>query len=286
MEINNNEKTIIYIMSDVRSGSTLLENILSNAPKTLSVGEIHHLDSYLYKGKRGKTVNWVCSCGKSTSDCEYWKAILTNLKRKNIKISNTSIKQTKSGNKQIIENYNLGVIKHIDEIYNAIFDENDVDIIVDSSKKTTHGQLLYNNSKYNIRIIYLKRDIRAVTFSKAKWAKKNNQKEKSLYHILRRTKIHDIKLKKALRTIAPDHLIEIKYEELAKQPHRAIKQIVQKFGLPSFDVPEYMDFSNNHTIGGTPTKFEKSPIKYDDKWEELSKRKPVFHVVGKLVDLL
>ena len=66
------KKTIIYVMSDVRSGSTLLENILSNAPNTLSVGELHHLDSHLYKGKWGRPWNWTCSCGKSIDNCKFW----------------------------------------------------------------------------------------------------------------------------------------------------------------------------------------------------------------------
>lgn len=282
----NYKKTIIYIMSDVRSGSTLLENILSNAPNTISVGELHHLDSHLYKGKWGKTWNWACSCGKSLNECKFWKTVFSNLEKKNIKVSNTSIRPISKDNKSNIVDYNLEVIKHIDEIYDAIFEENDVNIIIDSSKNTAHGQLLYNNSKYNIKIIYLKRDIRAVAISKAKWAEKFKQNEKNLFNILRRTKIHDIKLKKALKTIDPNRLIEIKYEALAKEPQQTIEQLVQKFGLPSFEVPEYMDFSNNHTIGGTPNRFEKSPIKYDDKWKKISKRKPVFHVVGKTLDLL
>jgi hypothetical protein len=279
------KKNIIYVMSDVRSGSTLLENILSSAPNMLSVGELHHLDSHLYKGKWGRTWNWTCSCGKSIKNCNFWNKVIRKLGNRNIKITQTSINLINKDN-SIVKANNLEVINKIDDIYDAIFEENNANIIVDSSKNIAHGKLLYDNSKYNILIIYLKRDIRAVTISKNKWEKKFNHKEKGIFHILLRTKIYDIKLKKALKSIDPKHLIEINYEELAKKPQQTIRKIVQKFDFPSFDVSEYMDTSSSHTIGGTPSRFEKSPIKYDDKWEKISKRKPVFHVVGKLMDLL
>ena len=265
-------------MSDVRSGSTLLENILSNMPKTLSLGELHHLDSHLNKGKWGKTWNWTCSCQKSIDSCKFWNKIISNLSDKKIKITQTSINP-------INKTDNFEVIKKIDHIYDSVFEENDVDIIVDSSKKTIHGQLLYDNSKYKVLIIYLKRDIRAVSISKAKWAKKFNLKRKSIFNFLWRTKIHDIKLKKALKSIDPKHFISIKYEELAKKPNQILKQIAQKFDLSPCDAPKYMDFTNSHTIGGTPNRFEKSPIRYDNKWERISQSKPIFHLVGKLIDL-
>lgn len=278
------KKTIIYIMSDVRSGSTLLENILSYAPKTISVGELHHLDSHLYRGKWGKTWNWNCSCGKSIVDCEFWKKILNNLKRKNIKISATTLNSENNVKNEIREKFNLDVINHINEIYTAIFDEANVDVIIDSSKHKRHGILLYKNSNYNIRIVYLKRDIRAVSISKAKWANKFQQKRKNLLNILVRTKLYEIKTKKLLKSIPQEHFISIRYEELAKQPQIVANRISEKFRLSYFDAPKYMDYTNKHTIGGTPSRFETRKIKYDSSWEIKAKQKPVFYFIGGLIN--
>src|SRR5690606_36893435 len=91
------KKTIIYIMSDVRSGSTLLENILSNSPDIVSVGELHHLDSHLNKGKWGVTWDWKCSCGSEFSDCSFWSTVLENLKEKRLnKIEQTAVSKNRS----------------------------------------------------------------------------------------------------------------------------------------------------------------------------------------------
>lgn len=276
-------------MSDVRSGSTLLDNIFSNAPNTISVGELHHLDSHLYKGKWGKTWNWTCTCGKSIIDCEFWKKVLDNLKEKKVKIENTSLKKIKKNDTETEKNkkkeFNEKVIKLINEIYDAIFEETDSDILIDSSKHIEHGIELYKtNKKYNIKIIYLKRDIRAVVLSKLKWAQKFGREKSSAYEILIRTKFHDIFLKQQIKKILKEDIIQIKYEELSKKPQEIINKITEKFLLPHFEVPEYMDLTNSHTIGGTPSRFKKSKIKYDKNWEKRSKKMPFFHVLGKIVD--
>jgi hypothetical protein len=277
-------------MSDVRSGSTLLENILSNAENTLSVGELHHLDSHLYKGKWGKTWNWTCTCGKNIIDCEFWGKILSNLKNKKIKVDNTSLKKVNKNDSglEVKEkyDYNKKVIKLINEIYAAVFEETGSDIIIDSSKHTEHGFELYKKSNYKIKIIYLKRDIRAVVLSKLKWAKKFGHKNSSIYKTLYGTKLHDIFLKKQIKQVANEDIIRVSYEELAKKPQETINKIIKKFELPYFNVPEYMDFSCNHTIGGTPNRFEKSKIMYDNGWKKQSNKMPFFHMIAKVIDFI
>jgi hypothetical protein len=279
-------KTILYIMSDVRSGSTLLENILSKAPNVICVGELHHLDSHLHKGKWGKTWNWKCSCGKSIGNCEFWEKILANLQNKKIELENTSLRPVNKVNafSEKDKKYNLKVIKLINEIYKAIFEETNVNVIIDSSKHTDHGIMLYKNSDYKIKIIYLKRDIRAVVLSKAKWAKKFKTPEKNIYTILRRTKIRDIKLKRKIKEIPNDDVIKIEYEQLALHPKSTINKIIEKFHISHFKVPEYFDIENNHTIGGTPNRFEKNKIVLDNTWMKKSKQKPLFHIIGKIID--
>ena len=54
--------TVIYIISDRRSGSTLLENILSKSNETVSVGELAMLKGHILKEGPGEIWNWNCSC--------------------------------------------------------------------------------------------------------------------------------------------------------------------------------------------------------------------------------
>ena len=48
--MNSTEKiTVIYIISDRRSGSTLLENMLSKSEEIISVGELAMIRGHIYK---------------------------------------------------------------------------------------------------------------------------------------------------------------------------------------------------------------------------------------------
>ena len=38
--------------------------------------------------------------------------------------------------------------------------------------------------------------------------------------------------------------------------------------MKAFPTPEFMELVEDHTIGGTPGRFSKKPIQYDDSWKE------------------
>src|SRR5215210_5593596 len=77
------KKKIIYIMADNRSGSTLLENILSKSNECFSVGELDMLKGHLNKKEAGARWNWNCSCGSPLSECNFWKPIVEELYKTN-----------------------------------------------------------------------------------------------------------------------------------------------------------------------------------------------------------
>src|SRR5207237_7541437 len=68
--------TVIYVMADVRSGSTLLENILSKSDETVSVGELALLKGHILHRGPGIKWNWNCSCGTPVMECSFWKDAL------------------------------------------------------------------------------------------------------------------------------------------------------------------------------------------------------------------
>src|SRR5690242_9267801 len=71
-------KTVIYVVSDRRSGSTLLENILSKSPQVTSLGELNTLKGHILKQGPGERWNWNCACGQPLTLCEFWSPILKN----------------------------------------------------------------------------------------------------------------------------------------------------------------------------------------------------------------
>src|SRR4051812_18760823 len=77
--------TVIYVMADVRSGSTLLENILSKSNETVSVGELALLKGHILHQGPGVKWNWNCSCGTPVLKCDFWEDALKGV---DVKASN------------------------------------------------------------------------------------------------------------------------------------------------------------------------------------------------------
>ena len=67
---------VIYIAGEGRSGSTLLERILGQHNKIFAAGELIHI------WERSFMENQLCSCGKSFYECEVWKDIISNFRKK------------------------------------------------------------------------------------------------------------------------------------------------------------------------------------------------------------
>src|SRR6476619_4916661 len=88
----NNKPTIIYIMSDNRSGSTLLENILSKSDECFSVGELTMMKGHLLKNGPGEKWKWTCACGKPLTECEFWGSIVQQTYTTNPENFESSIK--------------------------------------------------------------------------------------------------------------------------------------------------------------------------------------------------
>src|SRR6266576_6932337 len=61
---------VIFILGYTRSGSTLLEQLLSMAPGSVAVGEM----TYLWEQRVRN--NSYCGCGSKWVDCPFWHSVL------------------------------------------------------------------------------------------------------------------------------------------------------------------------------------------------------------------
>lgn len=279
-------KTILYIVSDVRSGSTLLENILSKSNEVVSVGELHHLDSHLHKGKWGSSWNWKCSCGESFDSCKFWTKVFKDMNVLDFDdIKNTEVKYEKLSG-AVEESKRQATLELLDRIYTSVFNTTGVKVVVDSSKRPLQGKAIYENSSFNVKILYLKRDLRAVVISKNKWSMKFYDKSLDLYKVLWSSYKHRINCKKVLREVRDEDLYVINYEHMLSDLQFNLDSISSFVGFSTFRVPEYTVLDNDHTIGGTPGRFEKRKIKLDSQWKKTAKKKPIFNTIGFILNKL
>lgn len=281
------KRTIVYIVSDVRSGSTLLENVLSKSSQVVSLGELHHLDSHLHKGKWGRTWNWSCSCGTSFDKCDFWQRVFTEMGISDVnEIDKTTLSPLMNGLSPKGKEQQMRTLKLLNRIYEAVFNVARTNVIIDSSKTPNQGALLFKNSPYEFKIIHLKRDIRAVTISKIKWNTQFFGKSLNPKKVLFSSFRYRLRCNRLLNNLDKSNVLSLKYEDFISNPQKELNLIAEFIGLEPFTMPEFMELNDDHTIGGTPNRFEKRKIKFDDNWIKAVNEKPLMKFIGAVLNKL
>ncbi|MEP6513592.1 MAG: hypothetical protein ABJA79_06975, partial [Parafilimonas sp.] len=54
----------------------------------------------------------------------------------------------------------------------------------------------------------------------------------------------------------------------ATHTHDELQRIFTAFDMQPFETPKFMELHEDHTIAGTPGRFSKRPIEYDDTWKK------------------
>lgn len=284
------KKTILYIMSDVRSGSTLLENILATTPYSISVGELKLLETYVNYGKVNQTEDLKCNCGNNWKNCELWSDIITKVKDKyngdlSLQMKPKTNKIYKLKNYPNKNQLNNKIREKLNFVYSLIFINKNVNTIIDSSKDEIQLLGIYNQLDFDVKIIYIKRDIRAVTYSKLKWLKKLKEIEENKYKILFLCALKRIKQNLVFTKIAEKDKLILSYEEIAKDTQKTLDKISEKFDLEKIEVTGYMNSQLTHAIAGTPDRTPNRKIVYDDTWRQKS-RSFIFNTIGSLLNKL
>jgi len=285
-------------MSDNRSGSTLLENILSKSDECFSVGELAMLKGHLLKNGPGEKWNWNCACGNPLTDCVFWSSILKqtylahpetfatgltwNFKSKALALNGMfPFLFKKKFLKVINQPANQQVTNTLSELFRLVQEKSGKNFIVDSSKNPLQALAIYKKiTGFNVKLIWLKRDLRAIVTSKTKWKSLNKKKEKSMLKLLLDVFYYRRLCYTVSTLVKPADIIELDYKTLATDTHSELQKIFNALGLQPFPTQQFMELVEDHTIGGTPGRFSKKPIQYDDSWKEQYQDNKLAYLTG------
>ena len=174
--MTQNTKSIIYIAGAGRSGSTLLDIALGCHPNAFSAGELDNL----FRGIKNEEY---CSCHNKIHSCKFWSIIFEEWKDKMI----TSPEEYEMFRKTFLRNkatiiflYQLrfggtrmsNFISDMELLYDIIFKYSKKSIIIDSSK-VAHKILILRRTKFQLKVVHLKRDFLGVLGANNKVLKKN-----------------------------------------------------------------------------------------------------------------
>lgn len=282
-------KSAIYISSDDRSGSTMLDLMLGNHDQITSLGEVQHINTYL-TGDR-KFYNPIhplrCMCGQTLNDCEFWNKIQNQLP---IPLSDLKLRLRQKYNKPIKTYYNAILTNLIYKVqalypqllnskfglslcgykklakdyflfYSAAGNANNTPFVVDSGKNPDRIAFLHRFNPDRIKIILLYRDPRAVVYSKMKRGMNLNSASKFWRE---RNKLIELYSEKLPNT----KVIRVKYEDICENTQTEMLRISTFLGIDYDPKMCELEKDGRHHIGGSPSKFnkEKTRILLDKKY--------------------
>lgn len=164
---------VVYIGGCQRSGSTLLDRMLSQVPEHLSAGEVVHL------WIRGLSGNELCGCGAAFLDCPFWSEVgrVGFGGWDQIRIEEVvALQRSVDRNRYIFfmlmprlsPRYERDLRAYaaiLERLYRGIYQVGGGATIVDSSKHGSTAFLLRRVAGLRLRVVHLVRDSRGVAFS-------------------------------------------------------------------------------------------------------------------------
>lgn len=283
---------ILYIASDSRSGSTLIDLMLGQAEneKVFSLGELRHL------WERSYMQNELCGCTRPFRECGFW-ADVTEQAFGSIEEADraaayfagsapTRIRHMpalmtlwrSAGSNEDLD----ALIEALGRVYTAIRDVSGASVIVDSSKVAAYGLIISRIPTADVSILHLVRDSRAVAYS---WQRKKLRTEVhwkqeymprfSLIHSARAWMLNNMMIHALIREVGKPSLFA-RYEDAVAQPDTLTGCVSEFLAHQGIDV-RYPSFASgvipirrNHTVAGNPLRINDTGeirVRADAEWE-------------------
>jgi hypothetical protein len=284
---------VLYVGGAPRSGSTLLDRVLSREPGRVSTGEVVHL------WRRGLHGDELCGCGEAFHECPFWGEVgrrafggwdhldaervvrLQERVDRNRFVAMMAAPALFPAYRRRMERY-AGLLS---KLYTAIADVSGCGTVVDSSKHASTAFLLRRVPGVDLRVVHLVRDSRGVAYSTAKRVRRPEVHDREAYMptaspagtAVRWTAFN--LLLEGLRLVRVP-VTRIRYERFVDAPRASLAAVRGLLGErhPVADVVEgdrSVTLPRDHTVSGNPMRFAQGPLtmRADTEWRGRMRRR-------------
>jgi hypothetical protein len=279
---------VLYIAGWGRSGTTILDNLLGHVDKFVSVGELHNI------WQRGLIDRRACGCGRPLVECDTWQAVfkaafdgIDRVDPKAVLASQSAVRTRRSRavlravREDRLET-TFSYATYLRQLYDGIVAASGAEVIVDSSKFPTDAIIASGLPGYEVYVVHMVRDPRAVAYS---WQRVKPVQDKiATGGNLRRVgyvrstlvwQLYNSTISRDVRSaVGEDHYKQLHYERFATEPEAVVRELVEFVGGDLSTVPAFVDgqvtLGVAHTASGNPNRFVTGPItiRLDDEWRE------------------
>jgi hypothetical protein len=272
---------VLYIAGVVRSGTTLLSNLLAQLPGTIGVGELRWF-------WRGLTVpDHQCGCGAPFSACPFWRDVIARLGRRGardpqevMRLQREAVgdrhhwaKSVRAGRRPTAEHQ--AYTESIVGLCEAISSVTGGATIVDSSKTPSDAALLLASGALDVTIVHIVRDPRGNLLSRLRRADEphaGRPRPRDALATAATWVANNVAASALARSGSAADRIVVTYEGLARDPAGTIGMIAELAGLgdapSSLFTPDGVFIEAVHSISGNEKRFRVGaiPVSVDDEW--------------------
>ena len=266
---------VLYIAGYGRSGSTLLDLLLGNAPRVEGAGELGALFELLADGH-------ACWCGNLFLECPVWGPVLRRLQEEG-PIDWQAARQLSLRGESLarIGQSQSGYFQLWSSLLHRLAEEADSDVIIDSSKTswpTARRPLqLARSSGVEVSVIHLVRDPRAVLWSVRRGnnkvlAARGEAPRGSMLRGLLGWIIANVCAEFIRWRMPQENSIRIQYEQLVSQPSETLRRVgefakIDVEPIASMLATQESIPAGHGVLGNRMHRLRTISIKADREWE-------------------
>lgn len=272
--------SVLYVLGQDRSGSTILGEALAARPGWVHIGELRHLWA------AGLLRDGLCGCGTPMRECEFWSAVLSRAFPDGTPDPATVLGWQRAAvqirhlpgllNGSALRSGPAAACARVyGRLYEAVAEVAGAQVIVDSSKSPTHGALVAQLPAVDVAFLHLVRDPRATAHS---WTRgkpapgQNPREEMWRMPAWRAARAWLLSNAIADRVRRRRRSLVMRYEDVMADPRRSLDAITSLVGQPAqSEVPlegRWVELPTSHTASGNPDRFRTGPVELrdDDAW--------------------
>ena len=267
---------VIYVAGYGRSGSTVVDIALGMHPEIFGAGEISAMCRHAWRE------NEFCACGERLSDCPVWGPVMSGWTRTVDPVAHDALQRAVE---PLFAPARMGVGRRLETflaqsgaLFSAIRAQTGAPIILDSSKAPGRALALLRDPDIDLRVIHLVRDARAVAHAMGRAipmdVKGGVQKQiipRSPIRTALRWRMYNSKAETLAARLPRDHVVRIRYEDLARDPATEMARISAAVGVDLAPLAARIaggaPIVPGHQMAGSRMRM-KGPVavRYDDSW--------------------
>ncbi|HKH50148.1 MAG TPA: sulfotransferase [Thermoanaerobaculia bacterium] len=277
---------VLYLMGHGYSGSTLLTFLLGSHPQIATIGELGIAE----RTKRQTTPEeYLCSCHLSVRKCPFWQRVRREMAERGHEFDvwdselelrarggglsdvilravqrGPALEMARSIGVQVVPGARrelARVLSRIEALAEIVTGIKGSRIFLDSSKRPERAVFMRRIPSFDLRVIHLVRDGRAVSWSNMKnlglgpeaaadsWIADNRASEQ------------------ARRYFPADRWLTLRHEDVCADPPGALSRIYSFTGLPPADGLPELRGGEHHIIGNRMRLASTSDIRLDERWK-------------------